>query len=334
METNPPRRRRIDAASKLLFTSTVLVDLVRIEKPALAQELDLDAVEPLPTEYIDATDRSRRIGDIACRIPFAAPPSGQATRRWAFVGAEFQDRNDDAMLGRMREYTHYMIESGTRQGFINEQNRALVTLPFVIHTGTGRWRAPHGGEYLSELPEAVGQEVAPHQREAYILVDIGGDAPLPPGAPDNRFLAAARLVRCRTGQDLLDQTLAEWKRFSGDRWRSFRAGMHAWAEETLLAESGLPLPPLEEMENAKETEVPQLHVERGLRWREEWREEGIVAGVRRTLLEMAEERFGENAAQSLAATLEARPTPETFATVRKLMFACDTAEEFVERLPA
>ena len=217
-----------------------------------------------------------------------------------------------------------------------------MTLPFVIHTGTGRWSASHGGEYLEDLPDAAGREVAPHQREAYILVDIGGDEPLPSGAPDNRFLAAARLVRCRTGQDMLDQTFAEWKRFSGDRWRNFRAGMLAWAEETLLAESGLPLPPLAEWENAKEAEVPQLHVERGLRWREEWREEGrqegraegAVAAVRDILVDMAKDRFGGHAAQRLAVALEGRPSPETFATVRKLILACDSAEEFVERLPA
>ena len=86
--------------------------------------------------------------------------------------------------------------------------------------------------------------------------------------------------------------------------------------------------------------MPQLHVERGLRWREEWREEGRaegwaegVATVRNILVGMAEDRFGEHAAQRLAVVLEGRPSPETFTTVRKLMFACDTAEEFIERLP-
>ena len=42
----------------------MIADLVRIALPALAAELDLDAIEPLPTEYV-GTDRSKRIGDAA-----------------------------------------------------------------------------------------------------------------------------------------------------------------------------------------------------------------------------------------------------------------------------
>ena len=88
-------RRRTDAASKLLFLGDVIADLVRIALPALAAELDLDRIEPLPTEFV-GLDRSRRIGDAAYRIPFKERDDGPV--RTAVASAEFQDANDHGML--------------------------------------------------------------------------------------------------------------------------------------------------------------------------------------------------------------------------------------------
>ena len=241
-------RRRTDAASKLLFLADVIADLIRIALPALARELDLDGIEPRPTEFIHR-DRSKRIGDAAYRIPFVEREGGPV--RIAIASAEFQDENDHAMLARVRGYTDRMLADYRRRGLIGEDEHPLV-LPFVIHTGAGRWSAADGGEPLADASAEIVREVALYQPQAYIPVDIGGRVALPSGAPDNRFLAAARLVRSRTVPALAEQLRSEWRLFATPGYRRFREGMHAWVEEALLgaAESGAELPSFEEMDPA------------------------------------------------------------------------------------
>ena len=324
----PQRRKRIDEASKLLFMGSVIADLIRIALPALAAELNLDAIEPMPTEFV-GMDRSKRIGDSAFRIPFTRPaPDG--TRRYALASGEFQDSNDDDMLRRVREYTKQMLDAGLHQGSIRPDDRPLV-LPFVIYTGPGGWRAADGTEPMAGLPPEAAREVAPHQPQAYIAVDIGDEASLPAGPASNRFLAAARLVRCHDGIALEPLLNEEWRRFPGAEHERFRAGMYAWVEEALLVE-GLQLPTFEQMENAKESEMGQLHINRGLRWREEWREEGRQEGERNLLVRLAGQRFGHSAGKRLADALDGHPTREMLGEAGSLLFACENAEEFIERL--
>ena len=326
MEAQPPRRR-IDEASKLLFLGEVITDLIRITLPALAGELDLDAVEPMPTEFI-GMDRSRRIGDSAFRIPFAQRGE-PAKPRYAIASGEFQDRNDEDMLARVREYTDRMLDAGRHQGTIDAGEQPLV-LPFVIHTGAGHWRASDGMEALAELSPAAAAEVAPHQPQAYIAVDIGGNVPLPEGPPNNRFLAAARLVRSRSAETLLRQLRAEVRRFPSDQDRRFRAGLHAWAQEALLTldPSGPQLPPLDEWESSTEADMPSFWEDRV----RQWREDAIQEGERDALVRLAGRRFGGSASRRLADALDGHPTRELLTETGDLILTCETTEEFIRRL--
>lgn len=325
----------------------MIADLVRIELPALSGQLDLERIELMPTEFV-AMDRSRSIGDALCRIPFAN--RGEPARRYALASAEFQDRNDSDMLARMREYTERMLEDGRHRGLILRSDAPLL-IPFVIYTGRRAWRAADGSEPMAGLPPEAVHEVALCQRQGYIAVDIGGRKPLPAGAPENRFLAAARLVKARAPDVLRRQLLAELRRFAGPEHERFRVGMHAWVQEGLLT-TDLALPPLDELENAKESEMTQLYEDRGLRWRNEWleqgrdegrtegleagreegREEGVVTGQRDLLVTMAEQRFGAAAGRRLAKALNDHPTAGQLSTTSALILACDTEEDFVKRL--
>lgn len=336
-------RRRTDAASKLLFLGDVIADLIRIALPALAAELDLDRIEPLPTEFV-GLDRSRRIGDAAYRIPFKERDDRPV--RTAIASAEFQDANDPGMLDRVRGYTDRMLADYRRRGLIGEDEHPLV-LPFVIHTGAGRWSAADGGEPLADASAEIVREVALYQPQAYIPVDIGGRVALPSGAPDNRFLAAARLVRSRTVPALAEQLRSEWRLFATPGYRRFREGMHAWVEEALLgaAESGAELPSFEEMEGTKEAEMTYLfkdkidafREEARAEGREEGREEGIQVARREQrdlLVAMAVRRFGTPAGRRLADALDGRPSAGVLSETGELILACETAAEFVDRLPS
>ena len=335
------RRRRTDAASKLLFIGDVIADLIRITLPALAAELDLDAIEPLPTEFV-RLDRSKRIGDAAYRIPF-----WQNADRSAITAAEFQGGPDADMLGRTQGYTEAMLADFRRRGVLREGEHPLV-LPFVVHTGTSRWTAEDGTEPFAGLPAEAVREVAPWQPQAYIAMDLGGSMALPPGAADNRFLAAARLVLSRTPPALMEQLQLERRRFAGPGERAFRQGMHAWVEEAVLgaADSGVALPSFEELEGAKEVEVTYLFKEKVDRFiaenraaglaagRKEGREEGTVTGQRDVLVSLAERRFGSAAGQRLADALDGRPSAALLTEAGDLILGCETPEEFVSRLPS
>lgn len=321
-------RRRIDAASKLLFVGDVVADLIRLVLPALAAELDLDAAQPLPTEFV-ADDRSVRSGDAAWLFPFAG--GGRST---ALAPVEFQHRDDADMLDRMRDYTVRSLADARRRGAIGADEHPVL-LPLVIYTGPGRWQAADGMEPMAGLSVDVAREVAPYQQQAYISVAAGGRAPLPAGPADNRFLAASRLIRCRGRDELLARLETEWMRFDGADGESFRIAMHGWAEEVM---TGMEVPTLDEMNAARRSGM--LHTmleERGLRWQREWleegRQEGMVAGQRDLLVSMAERRFGSSAGERLADALDGKPSSELLSATGDLILACETTEEFVGRLP-
>ena len=115
--------------------------------------------------------------------------------------------------------------------------------------------------------------------------------------------------------------------------------MHAWVEEALLgaAESGAELPSFEEMEGTKEAEMTYLFKDKIDAFREEaraeGREEGIQVGRREQLVAMAARRFGTPAGRRLADALDDRPSADVLSETGELILACETAAEFVDRLP-
>ena len=144
--------------------------------------------------------------------------------------------------------------------------------------------------------------------------------------PTTASLPRPAWVRCREANGLLAQLIEERRRFPGAEHERLRAGMHAWVEEALLGlePTGLQLPTFEEMENTKESDMVQLYEDRGLRWREEWREEG----QRDLLIAQAGQRFGAAAGERLAEALDGHPTAETLSMAGNLIIACETSEEF------
>ena len=76
----------------------------------------------------------------------------------------------------------------------------------------------------------------------------------------------------------------------------------------------------------------QLYEDRGLRWREEWREEGVRTGQRDLLIAMAGQRFGAAARERLVDALDGNPSAKKLAETGRLILACESAEEFIRRL--
>lgn len=337
-------RRKRDEAAKLLFTGAVIADALQIAAPELAAMLDLDGIDARPTEYI-AEDRSKRFGDAVFRLKFrkgrfpsVAGRGRRGRRLYLLLAAEFQDRNEAGMLARVRDYTTRMEAHYRHQGIVRTGEHPAV-LALVIHTGPGRWTAADGGEAQRLLPKEAVLLLAGYQPQAYIPLDAGGRSTLAlPGG--SRLKQAAALAGCTTVEELATHLHVGWERFPGARNETLRRGMLAWAEETAvgLRGSAMRLPSYEELEGLEVEEMTHLLKDRIKRWEEEWVRKGIEQGrergQRQLLEDLAERRFGADAARLLSAKLNGSPSGQRVAELGDIIVGSATAAEFARRLDA
>ena len=338
--------RKLDPSAKMLFIGEVVADALRARAPHLAELLDLDSIEALPTEYIDQRTRGKRFGDAAFRVRFRkgrfpAVASGKARGRrlYLIVAVEFQHRSDAGMGGRVREYAEWQDGHYRQLGVVrNGEHPPLLAL--VIHTGPDRWTAEDGTETLRVLPRRAARLLVRWQRQAYILIDAGPRSRLSlPG--HNRIGAVIRLARCATIEELAAQLVEEWQRFGGHENLRFRRGLWAWAKESGPAQPGTRLPSFEELEATKEEprmpnvlaarirELVDNEIEQG---RARGMEQGIEQGQRETLELLASRRFGADAARGLSLALNGTPSREKVAELGDLILHCQSAQEFLSRL--
>ncbi len=346
-------RRKRDEAAKLLFTGAVVADALRAGAAELATMLDLDSIDPRPTEYI-AEDRSKRFGDAVFRVKFRkgrfprAADGGRRPRRlYLLLAAEFQDRNEAKMLARVRDYAMRMDAHYRHQGIVRAGEHPAI-LALVIHTGPGRWSADDGGEALRLLPADAARLLAAHQPLAYIPLDAGGHTTLAL-QERSRLKIAAALAGSATVEDLAAHLHAGWALFDGAADEPLRRGMLAWAEETAagLRDSTLQLPSYEDLEGLEVEEMAYLLKDKIKRWEDDWeskvergreqglergRAEGIDKGRREILEDLARRRFGAAASRLLSAKLNGSPSRQRFAELGDIVLRCDTAEEFAAQL--
>ena len=340
--------RKIDEASKTLFVGGVVADSIVFARPRLAAQLDLDSIEPLPTEYVgrDAGGTpGKRFADSAFRIDFKddGPPRNAASgargerRRYLLAAGEFQHADDADMLARVREYADWQDAHYRQQGVVRPGEHPPL-LPLVFHTGPGRWTADDGMEVYEGLPEEVARELAPQQRQAYILLGVGRRSTLDVPA-GSRLGAVARLTRAGTAAELVAALAEEWRRFGGEANGPLRRGMREWAQQMMLGldDSSVELPSFEDLEGSTEDGTMEYLLEDHIReWRAELHGEGLKDGIeqgKRDLLErQAERRFGVDAARRLSAALNGAPSPQRLDELGDLVVLCRTADELVGRL--
>ena len=358
--------RKLDEASKRLFVGRVIADTLRIAKPKLAALLDLHSVEALPTEYIGSAGTGgrpgKRLADSAFRVDFkegvfppdtSAETPGEGRRPFLIAACEFQHASDADMLHRVREYAAWQDEHYRHQGLIRPREHPPL-LPLVFHTGPDRWTAKDGLEVYRSLPNAAASELAPFQRQAYILLEVGRRSTLSP--PDGNSLGAVvRLTGCATAEDLYRRLFEEWRRFGAAADKPFRHGMREWTQEIMLGfgERCIELPSFEELEGAMEEgtmeyvleehvkELRRENMERGRKQgmaqgrrqgMEQGRRQGMVQGYREALEIMATQRFGADAGRRMAAAANGSLSRRRMGELSDLIVRSRTAEELVERL--
>ena len=215
-------------------------------------------------------------------------------------------------------------------------------LPVVVYHGERRW------------PRVAAPSGVP------LLLQPGGYAVLDAGAGEledwpygNRVSAWVRLLRSEDLEKLLVRLVEGLREFPGPLDEGFREALYAWA--SVLWERRMPgaaeLPPLSELESSQGVEemtslieanldkweagLVQQGMERGIaQGRTEGLERGIAQGkteARAQLGRLAGRKFGDRAAERLAALIEGESDPERLAEVGDWIIDCDTEAEFLAR---
>ena len=156
-----------DAKYKSLFSHPrVRRDLLRgfISKD-LAGLLDLDSLQMMPTEFVDARLGQQR-SDMVWRVNFR---EGKG-ELYVVVLTEFQSTVDRDMPLRMAKYTAQIYTK-----LLEEERRPVgwklpPVLPVVVYSGEARWSAPLE---MEEMVAPVDEELLPFQlRQRYFLLDL------------------------------------------------------------------------------------------------------------------------------------------------------------------
>ena len=132
--------RKHDETYKLILSQRGAVeDLVRgFVGGKLAEELDFDTLEALPTDRI-SDDLVRRQVDTLRKIRF------RGSWLYLLILLEFQSEVDHFMALRILTYTCLTYEELVRREDLGAEGRLPPLLPITIHNGPARWRAGFQG---------------------------------------------------------------------------------------------------------------------------------------------------------------------------------------------
>ena len=268
----------------------------------------------------------------------SGPPAG----RWLYVLIllEFQSTVDRRMALRMMEYTA-AIWKRLEADDLGPGGEYPFLLPVVIYNGEHRWTAPTDiGGLLAPAPDEL---LGYLPRLRYLLIEIQAEDPAAL-SPDNVLSMIARFEQAATAAALeeLVRSLPDW--LTRIRLPEFEEPFMAWATRVLTQrhrDRGKELQRKLRME--EEARMTTL-IERARQWGEErdqeWMEKGMEKGIERGRTEgerelarrLARDRFGPGAAQELSRVLNEVPKTAEVPAIVKLIFECETAEEFLRRV--
>ena len=302
-------------------------DLIRLLGDPWVDDLDLDRLERLPTEYVSEDLRDRR-ADLPWWAPFK-PGTGHPAGAGVMFHIEFQSSPDAHMAERLLEYVALLPRALRHSGWVAaEGGRVVAHVPLVAYNGRAKWNAPLRLDERAWAPSEL-RDLQPRLRCRLIdAKDYAGD-----DAADGNLARAVMALDAAPAQGLapaLERAVALLSA-TGDQelWRSFVA----WCGGTLSPRLGGQMPALV---NNKET---TMLAETLREWDEqkiaEGRRQGRLAGRqegrREVLCGLASRRFGAAAGAELEAVLAGVEDASELARVGALIIDCDSGADFLAR---
>ena len=345
------QRLQSDPANKRLFSHPrMAADLIRLLGDPWVDDLDLDRLERLPSEYVSNDLRTRR-ADLPWWAPFK-PGTGHPAGAGVMFHIEFQSNPDAHMAERLLEYVALLPRELRRSGWMAAEGGRVVThVPLVVYNGRAKWNAPLRLDERAWAPSEL-RDLQPRLRCRLIdAKDYAGD-----DAADGNLARAALALDAAPAQGLvpaLERAVALLSATDDQElWRSFVA----WCGGTLSPRLGGQMPAL--VENKETTMLAetlrewdeQKIAEGRLVGRQEGRREGRLAGrqegrragrqegrrevlaeERALLCSQASQRFGAAAGAKLEAVLAGVEDASELARVGALIIDCDSGADFLAR---
>ncbi len=330
-----------DAKYKSLFSHPrVCRDLLRsIVSKGLADRLDLDTLQTMPTEFVDARLGQQR-SDMVWRVSFREGDG----ELYVVVLTEFQSTVDQDMPLRMVKYTS-QIYTELRKKKRSPGEKLPPVVPVVVYSGEARWSAPRE---MREMVGPVDEELEPYQLQRYFLLDLRRT-----GVEDamlDNVLYAQALVEQGRWEDLRPalSALQEATDPEADaQLRGLFAALVRQAAEGSGQVSGETLKKLKSFEETGELgemgsllakRMDQAVDESRARGWAEGRELGLTEGreqglerQRAILLRQAARKFDAGTATRLEALLAAIDDPDRLAVLGDYVIDSDDGEELLSR---
>ena len=325
-----------DPANKLLFSHPrVAADLIRLLGDGWVDDLDLDRLEQLRTEYVSGDLRTRR-ADLPWWAPFK-PGTGQPDGAGVLFHIEFQSSPDPHMAERLMGYIALLRQDLRRSKWMAAGGRTVAHVPLVVYNGRTKWNAPLQLGDPGWMPEELR---ALQPRVAGVLFDAkdyAGD-----DAADGNLARASLALDAAPAPGLtpaLERAMALYSAADDEEaddqelWLSFEA----WCRGILGPRLGGQLPTL--LDNKETTmlaetlqEWDEQKINEGRReGRRAGRQEGLQAGRREVLCSLAGQRFGTATGDELATILAGVEDASELARIGTLIIDCESGSDFLAR---
>ena len=337
------QRLQSDPANRRLFSHPrMAADLIRLLGDPWVDDLDLDRLKRLPTEYVSNDLRTRR-ADLPWWAPFK-PGTGHPAGAGVMFHIEFQSSPDAHMAERLLEYVALLPGELRRSGWMAAEGGRVVThVPLVAYNGRAKWNAPLRLDERAWAPSQL-RDLQP--RLVCRLIDAkhyAGD-----DAADGNLARAVLALDAASAQGLapaLERAVALLSATDDEElWPSFVA----WCGGTLSPRLGGQMPALvndkettmlaETLREWDEQKIAEGRREGRLAGRREGRRMGrregrreVLAEERALLCSLASRRFGAAAGAELEAVLAGVEDASELARVGTLIIDCVSGADFLAR---
>lgn len=258
-----------DPAYKQFFSDPIMVEsLLRdFVSEDFINDLDFSTLEHCAGSYV-TDDLRERHDDVIWRVRW------KGSWMYLYLLLEFQSSPDPWMAVRILAYTAMLWQDLIRSGVVRKKDPLPPVFPLVIYNGSGTWNAARDvGELLSPMPERL----AVYQpRQRYWLLE---ENRVPDDAlrrSDGVAAQLLRLERARSLEEVRSAVRELMERLRAPEYLRLRRAFSVWLGRVVFKRSGITrdVPEFQDLQ-----EVNAMLEERAAQWGEEYRRQGLLAGL-------------------------------------------------------
>ena len=258
-----------DSAYKNFFSNPEMVEsLLRDFVPAdFIRDLDFSTLERCSASYV-TDDLRERHDDIVWRVSWK-------NGSWCYVVLliEFQSTPDYWMALRILSYTTLLLLDLVKSGNVSEYEGLPSVFPIVIYNGGKAWKSPQEvAELFAPMPESL-KFYRPQQR--HFLLDESRVSKEELDKSEGLVAQLLKLERAQNLEQVRDVVKELLTQLRGAEYVSLRRAFSVWLGRVVFKRSGITqdVPEFQDLQ-----EVDAMLEERAAQWKNEYIQQGILAG--------------------------------------------------------